>query len=199
MIITRKTSTVAITALAAGALAAGCGTTVSKAPAANAPAAAAAAADTSAPAPSQSPSQPLTGPVGTTFTVSGPNGPNGAATVYDVTLVRVEQQASLGQYGELTTAADHVTAAEFTVTGKTGQTSDDANNDAVVVGSDSQDYTPSFDTITAGTNFNSGTFNVSAGQSVTGWVAFELAPGASIASVQWSPGFGGQTATWAVK
>lgn len=62
---------------------------------------------------------------------------------------------------------------------------------AVAVGTDGQDYTPSFANITDGTNFNDGDFNVSAGQTVNGWVSFELPPGVTIASVQWTPGLGG--------
>lgn len=176
-------------ALAAGLGLAACGTSVTKAPAA-APANAATSASPS--------SAPLSGPVGTTYTATGPNGPNGQTTEYSVTLVQVEQQATLGQYETLTNGSDHVTAAEFTIKGITGQSSDDANSDAVAVGTDHQNYTPAMDDVTAGTNFNSGEFNVTPGQTVTGWVSFELAPGANMASVQWSPGIGGQTATWNV-
>jgi hypothetical protein len=198
MITVKAAAGIAAIAVTAGGLAA-CGTTVAKAPASNAPAGnAAPAATTSAPSPSPSPSQPLTGPVGTTFEVTGPNGPTGTTTTYDVKLVAVEQQATLGQYESLTNGSDHVTAAEFTVTGKKGQSSDDADSDAVAVGSNHQDYDAAFESITAGTNFNSGQFSVSPGQSVTGWVAFELAPGTTIASVQWSAGFEGPVATWAV-
>ena len=155
----------------------------------------------SAPAPPSAPassSAPLNGPVGTTYTDSGDNGPNDSATVYSVTLVKVDQQAELGQYETLTNGIDHVAAVEFSVTGKSGESSDDADSDAVTVGSDQQDYQPSFDTITEGTNFNDGDFNVSAGQTVIGWVAFELAPGVTIASVQWSPGLDSEAATWTV-
>lgn len=198
-----KIAAVPVIALAAGLSLAACGQTVTKAPATHAPAAAAPAAPaaTTAPTAAASPpdTAPLSGAVGTTYQVTGPNGPSGASTVYTVTLDQVQQQATLGEYATLTNGADHVVAAEFTITGTSGQSSDDANNDAVVVGSDQQNYTPSFDTITAGTNFNSGDFNVTPGQTVTGWVAFELAPGTSIGSVQWSPGIGGQTATWTVK
>lgn len=183
--------TLALTGLAVSA----CGPTVAKAPASSAPAGTPAAPAASSPAASPSSSAPLSGPVGTTYTVTGMND-SGNQTEYSVTLVRVDQQATLGAYETLTNGSDHVTAAEFTVTGKTGQSSDDANSDAVTVGTDQQDYTPSFDTITAGTNFNSGDFNVTPGQSVTGWVAFELAPGVTMASVQWTPGIGGQSATW---
>jgi hypothetical protein len=175
-----------------------CNGTVAKAAT---PAAPASSASSSAPAAqaSASPSSPLSGPVGTTYQVTGANGPNGENTVYSVTLVEVEQQATLTQDESLTDGSDHVTAAKFTITGKTGDSSDDANSDAVAVGSDQQDYQSSFDSVTAGTNFDSGEFNVSPGQTVTGWVSFELASGASIASVQWSPGLDGQAATWTVK
>lgn len=211
--ITVKTAAGIAAIAAAGAGLAACGTTVTKAPAAktgnasscvagsstnpswcpSSPAKAAPAATTSAPA------KPLTGGIGTTFEVTGPNGPSGATTVYDVKLVAVEQQAALGAYETLTNGADHITAAEFTITGKTGQASDDADAVAVAVGSNGQDYQPSFDQITAGTNFDSGDFNVSPGTTVTGWVAFEIAPGATLASIQWSAGFDGPVATWTVK
>jgi hypothetical protein len=184
----------------AGLSLAACGTAVAKTPAPVASASSASSSVPAAPASSSPPSSPssgpLSGPVGTSYQVTGANGPNGENTVYTVTLVQVEQQATLGQYGTLTDGSDHVTAAEFTITGKTGESSDDANSDAVAVGTNGQDNTSSFDTITAGTNFDSGEFDVTPGQSVTGWVSFELAPGTSIASVQWSPGIGGQTATW---
>ena len=193
----RKTTIAAIAVTAAGITAAGCGSTVAKTPASQAPAAAATSAPTTTAA-SPSPSAPLTGPVGTSYQVTGDNGPQGATTVYTVTLDQVQQQATLGQYETLTNGSDHVTAAEFTITGKTGQTSDDANTDAVVVGTDSQNYQSAADTITAGTDFKYGDFNVSAGQTVTGWVSFELAQGVTIASVQWAPGFESQTATWTV-
>jgi len=151
---------------------------------------------TSAPAATPTPSL-NTEPVGGTFSVSGPNGPSGANTTYNVTLDKVDQHAALGPYETLTNGNDHVTGAEFTIAGKSGQTSDDVNSDAVAVGTDGQDYTFSADAITDGTNFNYGEFNVTAGQSVNGWVSFELPPGVSIASVQWAPG-GGQAATWTV-
>lgn len=199
--ITVKTAAGIAAIAAAGAVSlAACGTTVTKAPAAKTPAGnAAPAATTAAPSPSPTPAKPLTGGIGTTFEVTGPNGPSGATTVYDVKLVAVEQQAALGQYESLTNGSDHITAAEFTITGKTGQASDDADAVAVAVGSNGQDYQPSFDQITAGTNFDSGQFNVSPGTTVTGWVPFEIAPGATLASIQWSAGFDGPVATWTVK
>jgi Protein of unknown function (DUF2510) len=165
--------------------------------AAGAPAGPASSGPASAPAASPSSSGSLSGPAGTTYSVTGDNGPNGATTTYTVTMNRSTQHATLGQYETLTNGSDHVTAAEFTIAGKSGQSSDDADSDAVAVGTDGQDYTAAFDTITEGTNFNDGQFQVGPGESVTGWVSFELPAGVSIASVQWSPG-NSEAATWTV-
>lgn len=194
-------STATALAITATAIAlAGCGTSIKSATDTSPPAAASSIPGVTpvpaSPSPDDSTSDAnLDGPAGTTYTVTGSNGPNGSTTSYDVTMVRAVQHATLGQYGQLTNGGDHVTAAEFTIAGKSGQTSDNANSDAVAVGTDGQDYTSAYDTITEGTNFDSGDFHVGPGQSVTGWVTFELPAGVKIASVQWTPG-GGQTATW---
>jgi hypothetical protein len=131
--------------------------------------------------------------------VTGPNGANGETTTYTVSLDQVDQHAGLTAYESLQTSGDHMAGAQFTIAGSSGQSSDDTNSDAVAVGTDGQDYTATFNSITDGTNFNSGEFNVGPGQSVKGWVAFELPSGVTVASVQWSPGLGGQTATWTVQ
>jgi hypothetical protein len=141
--------------------------------------------------PSPSPSDTLTGAVGTTFTVTAGDG-----TSYDVTLDRVIQHAALGQYDSLTNYADHAAAAEFTITGNTGQSSDDANSDANVIGSDQVQY--QYASLTDLPNFSYGEFKVAPGQAVKGWVSFELPPGASVAQVQWAPSFNGPAATWTV-
>lgn len=149
-------------------------------------------------APAATPTSSLsTEPVGGSFQDTTTDNTTGATAVYNVTLDKVDQSAALGPYETLTNASDHMAGAEFTIAGTSGQTSDDANSDAVAVGTDGQDYTASFDTITDGTNFQNGEFNVAAGQSVNGWVAFELPPGVSIVSIQWAPG-GGRAATWTV-
>ncbi len=136
--------------------------------------------------------------MGGTFSDTTTNNTTGATAVYNVTLDKVDQNAALGPYETPTNANGHMAGAEFTIVGQSGQTSDDAKDDAVAVGTDGQDYTSSVLAITDGTNFNYGDFNVAAGQTVNGWVSFELPPGVTIASVQWSPGFSGQAATWTV-
>lgn len=150
--------------------------------------------------PSAAPSTPApvtSGPVGTTFTVSG-NDDNNQPMSYDTTLNQIDQHAQLGQYESVTTSGDHVAAAQFKLTGDTGVASDDVNNDTVAIGSDGQDYQPAFDTLAEGTNFNDGNFNLRAGQSVTGWVTFELPAGVTVSQIQWQADpFGDSTpATW---
>lgn len=105
--------------------------------------------------------------------------------------------ATLAPYESLSNQANHVAAAEFTIKGDSGQSSDDANSDANVIGSDQTEY--QFAALELSVpNFSSGEFEVAPGQTEKGWVAFELPPGVTIAQVQWAPGFSGQAATWQV-
>ena len=135
-------------------------------------------------------SAPADGAIGSTFTVTASDGSS-----YDVTLDAVKQSVYPGAYETPQNAGDHFAAAQFTITGDTGSTSDDANSDASALGADSTQYgyTANVDTLP---EFNSGLFNVSPGVTVKGWVAFELPAGAEIASVQWAPSIGGSAATW---
>ena len=182
--------------------AAGCaGATVTKTVASTSSAAAAPSSPSqaaAAPPPSPSPSSTTSGPLGTMFTVTTQDD-NGNNVSYNVTAETVDQHAGLGPYQTLDNNADHMAAVKFTITGVTGQVSDDADSDAVAIGSDTTEYQPSFNSVTDGGNFDSGQFTVSPGQTVSGWVAFEVPPGKTIASVQWTPdSFSGQAATWTV-
>ena len=182
--------------------AAGCSaSTVTKtvAPTTTAAAPSSVAVPGAATAPPSSPSPVTSGPIGTTFTVTTQDD-NGNNVSYNVTADRVDQHAGLGPYETLTNNADHMAAVRFTITGVTGQVSDDANSDAVAIGSDTTEYQPSFNSVTDGGNFDSGQFSVSPGETVSGWESFEVPPGKTIASVQWSPdsSLGGSNATWTV-
>jgi len=119
---------------------------------------------------------------------------------YDVTLTKVVSPASAADEFNTAPAGDHLVGAEFTIKGISGSVSDDANNDATVHGDNGQVYQPAFDTLAAGTDFNSGDFNVSPGTSEVGWLSFEIPNSVSVASVQWQPsgGFDNDTATWTV-
>ena len=116
-------------------------------------------------------------------------------TSYDVTMTAVRQNVYPGAYETPQTAGDHFAAVQFTVKGDSGSTADDANSDAAAIGSDGQQYSPAFN-FDSLPNFSSGEFHISPGVSVSGWVAFELPPGVTVASVQWAPSLDGSAATW---
>jgi hypothetical protein len=169
------------------------GTTVTKAAS---PSTHAAPARTSAPAPTPT-TPPNTGPLGTTFKVTGTND-SGNSMSYDVTAVKVDQHSALVPYDSLTNPSDHLAAVEFKITGVSGQSSDDANNDAAALTGNTEQVSPADNSTPDGGNWSYGEFTVSPGQSATGWVTFELPPGQSIASVQWVPGLGSTAGTWTV-
>jgi len=160
---------------------------------------AASSATASAPTPMPSPTKSLSGPIGTSFTVTTQDD-NGDNVEYIVEAVKVDQHAGLGQYETLANPGDHMVAIKFSITGVTGQASDDANSDAVAIGTDTTEYSPSFTSITDGPNFNDGEFEVSPGQTVSGWVAFEVPASQNVASVQWMPDAmdDGGAATWTI-
>lgn len=149
------------------------------------------------PSPSPSPTDDLTGPVGTTFTITSTTD----GTSYDVTATRVLSHARGSDEFETPDAGNYFVGVRFKITGGSGFSKDDANNDAAVMGSDGQVYEPDFSSLAAGTNFNSGEFKVSAGQTQIGWVTFQLPQGVKVSSVQWSPDSGlsdQPPATWTV-
>ena len=69
---------------------------------------------------------------------------------------------------------------------------EDANNDAVLVGGNGQNYSADFDDIAGYANFESGTIHVAQGDTVTGAVTFQVPVGVTVSKVQWSAlsGFG---------
>lgn len=64
---------------------------------------------------------------------------------------------------------------------------DDANNDAVLVGSNDQDYTPDAHRVTECTNFDAGVYRLDAGESASGCVAFVMPPGVKPAKLKYTP------------
>jgi hypothetical protein len=195
-----RTRTIAAAATAAAALAiAGCGITAVKAPAASAPVPASSAPSTPAPLPSTPAAQDtLTGPLGTVFTVTSSDS-SGNPVSYDVTADKVLDRAAGSDEYTTPELGSRFVGVKFTITGDAGYSSDNANNDAVLLGSDGQVYTADFSSLAAGTNFNSGDFGVTAGRTQAGWVTFQVPDGVSVTSVQWQPGTGDQQpATWNV-
>jgi hypothetical protein len=146
---------------------------------------------------SQPPSD--TGPVGTTYRVTGTDS-NGNSTTYSVTLDKILSPAAPDNGFDAASGGKYLVGAEFTIKGISGTSSDDADTDTAVQGNDKQLYQSSFNGIAAGTDFNGGDFNVAPGATEIGWVTFEVPNSVKVASVQWNPNsvFGGGTATWTV-
>ena len=153
-------------------------------------------------APAQSPSGASASPtaaqqqahVGDQFTVALENG-----TKYQVTLLRVAQQAQPENEFLAAQPDHHLAAAQFRVSAIT-KVDENANNNATATGSDEQAYTSSLASVAEGTNFASGQIRLQPGSSLVGWVTFELPDAARITKVQWTPasGFASQTAEWLV-
>ena len=194
-----------ITAAAAGlALAAGlglgaCGTTTATQRAGSEPKP---AATTTAPAATSPAASNTTGPVGTTFKMTGSAQPTGGGgtTTWKVTVLKVVEHATPDNSFDAAPTGDYLVGAEFKITGVTGTSGSDINNDAVVQGSDQQTYQTGSEDVAYGTNFNSGDWTVAPGQTQVGWAAFEVKNGVTPVSVQFAiggPGMGlSDTATW---
>ena len=128
------------------------------------------------------------GKIGSSFELK-----DGSGNLYRVTLVMVIDPAK----GENQFAAPDVgkrfVGLVFRVKALTGSPKDeDANNDAVVVGSNGQNYSADFDGIAGYTSFDHGVIHVSQGETVTGAVTFQVPNGVMVSTVQWTAlsGFG---------
>ena len=167
-----------------------CGASVKQEPG-NAPSSLPASVRASA---SASPSNaPLTGSIGSTFQVT-----DDSNNVYTITLTKVIDPAHGSDQFNSPDNGMRFVAAVFTLTGKSGTATDDANSNAVITGDNSQQYQPDFNTIAGYTNFDDGQFHLTPGQSVTGAVNFQVPTGISVRNIQWSPMLGQDTATWKV-
>lgn len=182
---------IATLAVAAAVLAiVGCGTiTKTPAPASTAPAAL--ASTKAAPSPSSS----LSGPVGTVYTVTDQSGDK-----MTVTLTKVIDPAQGADQFTTPGNGNRFVGAVFTITGISGTFSDNANNDATLIGSNGQTYTADFDSIAGYTNFNNGDYNVNAGENSVGAVTFQVPLTVKVTKIEWSAngGFGGAPAEWLV-
>ncbi len=72
----------------------------------------------------------------------------------------------------------------FTIQGITGSSSDDANNDATLIGSNGQTYTADFNAIAGYTNFNNGDYTVSAGENSVGAVTFQVPVAVTVTKIE---------------
>lgn len=76
----------------------------------------------------------------------------------------------------------------------------DANNDAELLGSNNQVFTPSLSAVADCTNFDNGVYRLEPNESVTGCVAFAMPPGVTPKRFQYAPssGFANDFAEWLI-
>lgn len=139
--------------------------------------------------------QPSVATIGHGFTVTGASGGK-----YGVYLTKVVDPARGADSFTTPDSGKRFVGAVFTIKGVSGTTSDDADSNATLIGSNGQAYTADFDDIAGYTNFNSGEFNVSPGSVEIGAVTFQVPMGVKISQIQWSAtgGFGGTPGKWNV-
>jgi hypothetical protein len=133
-------------------------------------------------------------PVGASFTDTDSS--NNEMTV---TLMSVQDPATGADQYTTPDNGKRFVAARFKIVGKSGTFSDDANSNATVIGSDSQTYQADFSNVKGCTNFNSGSYTVTAGQTSIGCVVFQVPKGVKVAQIEWGALFGGGApAIWMV-
>lgn len=107
------------------------------------------------------------------------------AGAYTVELTQVLDPATPADQFNTPPTGKRIVAAEFTIANKGSATlSDDANANAALIGANGQTYQPSFDSVSECTNFSSGTFTITPGQTENGCVTFEVPTGIAVKAVQ---------------
>lgn len=79
--------------------------------------------------------------------------------------------------------------------------SDNADNNTVVIGTDNQTYNDDLSDVSECTDFNYGSYTLSAGSSITGCVTFQLPSDVNVAKVQFTPhsGYDSHTGEWTIQ
>jgi hypothetical protein len=186
----RSIAAIALAAASVG-IAAGCSsgtTTVHPAAASSTPASP--PASTSCPginctSPSSSATAPLTGPVGTTFTVPD-YGQSGIDGTYKITLQQVAEPARLDPRGAtLTTGASHAAALKFLIQEVTGTSSFDASYGVQATGSDGEVFSAGGTAIDPNFYLSSSATNLMAGEHGTWWGEVDLPAGVHVKAVRY--------------
>jgi len=140
-----------------------------------------------------SPSGSLSGPVGTVFSVTDQSGGK-----MSVSLTQAIDPAQGADQFTTPDSGNRFVGAVFSIKGISGRFSDDANNDATLIGSNGQTYSADFNSIAGYTNFSHGEYNVGPGENSVGAVTFQVPVAVSVAKIEWSAsgGFGGAPAEW---
>ena len=120
---------------------------------------------------------------------------------YRVTLVKIIDPARGADQFSSPDSGKRFVGLVFKIEALTGSPqNEDANNDAVLVGGNGQNYSADFDGIAGYTNLASGTIHVAQGDTVTGAVTFQVPDEVTVSKIQWSAlsGFG-STVEWDVR
>lgn len=128
------------------------------------------------------------GPVGTHFDLQ-----DGDGNTYQVTLVKIVDPAQgAGRSGSPDSGKRFVGAVFRVKAVKGSPQNENANDDAVLIGSNGRTYAAGFSAIAGYANFDNGDLRVSQGSTVTGAVTFQVPDGVSVSAVQWGAlsGFG---------
>ena len=133
------------------------------------------------------------GQIGSSFELK-----DGSGNLYRVTLAEVIDPAKGENQFTVPDAGKRFVGLVFRVKALTGSPqNEDANNNAVIIGSNGQNYAADFAGIAGYTNFDHGAIHVSKGETVTGSVTFQLPENVKVSTVQWTAlsGFGA-TVEW---
>ena len=121
--------------------------------------------------------------VGSYFDVQDTSG-----DTYRVTLVKVIDPAQGADQFTTPDTGKRFVGAAFMIKALHGSPQDeDANNDAVLIGSNGQDYTADFSNIAGYTNFEDGAIHVAQGDRAEGAVTFQVPDHVKVVAVQWGP------------
>jgi len=190
---------IVVGATASVLLFAGCGSTVAKdSSGASLPATSVNAIPSepsAVPSDTPTPTEDLTGPIGTTYTDTSTDG-----TEYSVTLTKVTDPGKPTD-PEFNTPdpGKRYIAVRFVIKGLAGTASDDVYTQTVAIGSDDQTYEGDYTDVDGCTSFNSGEFKVTPGHQAIGCIMFQVPKGVKVASVQWGSSMSSsQPATWTV-
>jgi hypothetical protein len=126
---------------------------------------------------------------------------DGSGNVYRVTLVKVIDPARGADQFTSPGGGKRFVGLVFRIKALTGSPqNEDANNDAVIIGGNGQNYSADFDGIAGYTNFDHGAIHVAQGETVTGSVAFKVPDGVTVSKARWTAlsGFGSRV-EWNVR
>jgi hypothetical protein len=128
------------------------------------------------------------GTVGASFSLD-----DGSGARYQVTLIKVIDPARGASQASPPGSGKRFVGLVFRIKGTSGTLQDeDADKDAVLVGANGQDYASDLKGFAGYGHFDDGVIHLSAGQTTTGAVAFQVPDGVTVSTVQWTAlsGFG---------